>query len=273
MTTPLIGLAQLMRMAYNGEDLAPLGNQLIQRAETQADGNTLMDLSTLLQLRGNRDLALQMQLDALALQQIYSPPTAGNAHSLQLCVLMVAGDLMANSPLEFLLEQIDVTLLLCYPNEHRSLLSQLPAHDLLFVAVAQSDDNMSLLNYLADELATWHKPVLNRPERIALLSRDQSCRLFKSLAGINMPVTIRVNREHLIAISQSVVPLERLLTDTYYPIIVRPVDSHAGHGLEKFIPHTIWMTTYKAIMRLNSIFLRLLTIAERMGGFANTVLY
>ena len=234
---PLIGLAQLMRRAYNGEDLAPLGTTLIQRAETQADANTLMDLSTLLQLRGNRDLALQVQLDALALQQLYHPPTTGNADSLKLCALMVAGDLMANSPLEFLLEQAEITLILAYPNAHQPLLSQLPAHDLLFVAVAQSDDNMPLLNYLADELNTWHKPVLNRPERIALLSRDQSCRLFTALPGIVMPVTARLTRQQLMPVSQAIIPLDKLLADTDYPIIIRPVDSHAGHGLEKI--HTV----------------------------------
>lgn len=229
----LIGLAQLMRWAYNGDDLAPLGTALIQRAETQADANTLMDLSTLLQLRGHRDLALQVQLDALALQQVYLPPTAGKTDSLKLCTLMVAGDLMSNSPLEFLLEQAEIALILAYPNAHQPLLSQLPAHDLLFVAVAQSDDNMPLLNYLADELKTWHKPVLNRPERIALLSRDQSCRLFTDLPGIVMPVTLRIARQHLMPISQSVVPLDKLLANVRYPIIIRPVDSHAGHGLEK----------------------------------------
>ena len=41
-TEPLIGLAKLMRMAYSGCDLAPLGTQLIERAETDTGGHALM---------------------------------------------------------------------------------------------------------------------------------------------------------------------------------------------------------------------------------------
>ena len=51
---PLIGLASLMRMAFSGVDLAPLGTQLIARADTEprtADANALLDLSIVLQLR------------------------------------------------------------------------------------------------------------------------------------------------------------------------------------------------------------------------------
>ena len=46
---PLIGLAALMRQAFSGVDLKPLGAQLIERsARDPDDANALMDLSTVL---------------------------------------------------------------------------------------------------------------------------------------------------------------------------------------------------------------------------------
>jgi len=99
---PLIGLAALMRMAYSGVDLGPLGAELVARAERNpADANALMDLSTVLQLRGNREIALATQLQALEIQQIYSPPTAAGEAKLKVLAIMAPGDLMSNTPQEF----------------------------------------------------------------------------------------------------------------------------------------------------------------------------
>lgn len=230
-TPPLIGLAELMRRTVAGEDLAALGERLIKRANT--DTNALLDLSTLLQLRGDRDLALLAQDEAIRAQQIYTPPTAGEKIALRVCCLMSRGDLMANTPLEFLLEHAGVALHLVYVTENRPLPAQLPAHDVLFVAVAQSDDNMPLLRELAAALASWPRPVLNQPARIASLSRDRAPELLKSLPGVTMPATLRIDRRILEAIGQGIIPLGRHLEDGDFPVIVRPVDSHAGHGLDK----------------------------------------
>lgn len=232
-TTPLIGLAKLMRMAFADVDLSPLGSQLIARAETTPDANTLMDLSTVLQLRGNRDLALLMQSQAINLQQIYTPPTASDLVNIRVCAILSTGDLMANTPLEFLLEESDVALTLVYVTENQPLPAQLPDHDVVFVAIAQSDDNMWLLKELDTTLASWSRPVLNPPARIALLSRDGAGELLKALPGIRMPITVRLDRQSLEQLSHSGVSIRHYLEDGDYPIIVRPVDSHAGQGLGK----------------------------------------
>jgi len=235
--TPLIGLAKLMRMAFSGEDLAPLGAELIARAEADADADTLMDLSTVLQLRGNRDLALLMQAEAIRSRQIYAPPTATGQAAIRVCAIMSSGDLMANTPLEFLLEDSDVALTLVYVTEERPLPAQLPDHDVLFIAIAQSDDNMPLLKEMDSIVASWPRPVLNQPARIALLSRDRACSVLKSAPGVMMPVTVRVDKQVLEEISHRIVPIGSLHEDADnridYPIIVRPIDSHAGHGLDK----------------------------------------
>lgn len=232
-TEPLIGLAKLMRMAYSGQDLAPLGAQLIERAETETGGHALMDLSTVLQLRGNRDLALSVQAQAIENQQIYSPPTATGPVNIRLLAIMSAGDLMANTPVEFLLEDSDVALDIVYATENLPLPTELPDHDVLFVAVAQSDRNMPLLEQIDAALALWPRPILNRPDRIALMSRNEACALLKSAPGIEMPITVRIARQTLQQIADGEIPLTDILEHGELPIIVRPVDSHAGKDLDK----------------------------------------
>ncbi|MGZ4953854.1 MAG: ATP-grasp domain-containing protein [Methylobacter sp.] len=232
-TEPLIGLTKLMRMAYSGYDLAPLGTQLIERAETDTSGHALMDLSTVLQLRGNRDLALTMQAQAIETQQIYSPPTATGQVNIRLLAIMSTGDLMANTPVEFLLENSDIALDIVYVTQGLPLPANLPDHDALFVAVAQSDQNMPLLKHLNAAIASWPRPVLNRPDRIALMSRNEACALLKSAPGVEMPITVRIARQPLKQVAHQALPLTDILADGKFPIIIRPVDSHAGKDLDK----------------------------------------
>jgi glutathione synthase/RimK-type ligase-like ATP-grasp enzyme len=237
----LIGVVSLMRQAVSGVDLGPLGTQLILRAGEDprtANANALMDLSTVLQLRGERELALEMQSHALAMQQIYSPPMCRgqvdrDTAAVRLLAVMGAGDLMSNSPIEFLLEEADVALDLVYVTEALDLPQNLPPHDVLFVAVAESTRNIPLLDRIRTAVASWPHPVLNRPERIATLSRDNNGVLLMDVPGVLMPATIKVDRQVLDRIGQGALPIAAILDNCDFPVIVRPVDSHAGQGLER----------------------------------------
>jgi len=241
---PLIGLAALMRMAFSGIDLAPLGSQLIARAERDPnDANALMDLSTVLQLRGHRETALGVQAQALEIQQLYRPPTGTGKTGIRLLAIMGPGDLMSNSPLEFLLEDADVALDLLYVAPGLPLPPSLPDHDVLFIAIAQSDENLPLLREIESAIKSWPRPVLNRPDRITWMSRDGACALLKSVPGIVVPVTARISRQVLEQIGNNTLSITTVLEDGDFPIIVRPVDSHAGQGLEK-IEHPAALAEY-----------------------------
>jgi glutathione synthase/RimK-type ligase-like ATP-grasp enzyme len=230
---PLIGLAPLMRQAFSGADMKQLGAQLIERsAQYPDDAHTLMDLSTVLQLTGNREIALATQAQALEMQQIYHLPATGAA-ALRVLAVMAPGDLMANTPLEFLLEGSDVALDLLYLTPGLAELPTLPDHDVLFVAVGESDENRPLLEQLAGVLPQWPRPVLNAPDRIARLSRDRACRLLQTAEGIEMPTASRVGRAALEQVACSKQPLAAIVEYVAFPVIVRPVGSHAGSGLEK----------------------------------------
>lgn len=231
---PLIGLAVLMRMAYSGVDLAPMGERLIARAQRNPeDANALMDLSTLLQLRGDRELGLAMQAQALEMRQLYHSPTIVDPVGVRLLAIVGQGDLMSNTPLEFLLEGSDVALNLLYVAPELPLPRSLPDHDVLFVAIGESDQNLPLLRQIGDVMKSWPRPVLNLPERIARMSRDDACVMLKSAPGVVMPVTARIDRQTLVRIGSAAMSISSVLEDGAFPIIVRPVGSHAGQGLLK----------------------------------------
>jgi glutathione synthase/RimK-type ligase-like ATP-grasp enzyme len=219
---PFIGLLPLMRLAYSGAELAPLGQKLIEKTEQNPnDANALMDLSMVLQLRGNKELALQFQKDAINLQPLYFPPLTTKMPKIRVLALMSLGDLMANSPIEFLLENSDVELIQFYITEPEHLDEPLPEHDLLFVAIAESEQNLPLLKQITPILKSWHCPVLNKPEYIAKMARDCACELLANVENIVMPTTQRLTAAEI------------KKTTFSFPMIIRPVDSHAGHDLEK----------------------------------------
>jgi glutathione synthase/RimK-type ligase-like ATP-grasp enzyme len=231
---PLIGLARLMRMAYSGIDLAPFGTQLIERANRNPnDANALMDLSTVLQLRGDWELALRMQHQALQLQQVYTPPTVATPAAIRLLAVMGPGDLMSNTPLEFLLEDVDVALDILYVAPDIPSPPALPDHDVMFVAIGESEQNIPLLQTMANIVADWPRPVLNQPQRIAALSRDNTCALLEAVPGVTMPATVRVSRQMLEQVGRAELPVDVVIEEGVFPLIVRPVDSHAGRGLAR----------------------------------------
>lgn len=231
---PLIGVAPLMLRAFRHEDLAPLAQVLVARAQAHPlDASAYLDCSTVLQLTGDHDVALAVQAEAVRIQPRYTLPARRGTAPLRLLVLMGLGDLMSNTPIEFLVEDSDVTLELLYLTQDAPWPEQFPEHDVMMVALAESETNQPLLQRLSATLAGWPRPILNRPERIAVLSRDGACAALAGIAGVEMPRTARVSRAQLAALVQAPDTLAGLLPDAAFPLIVRPIGSHAGHDLEK----------------------------------------
>lgn len=230
----LIGQAKLMTMAFSGVDLTPLGMRLMERAAANPnDANALMDLSTVLQLKEQLDIALTMQAQALAIQPLYQLPADSGEAGIRLLALMAPGDFMTNTPLDFLLEGSDIALDMLYLGLDLALPPALPEHDVLFVALGESDRTHALLALIEDVLKTWPRPVLNRPERIALTSRDGASAVLRSAHGVVMPVSARIDRQTLEKLARAELPISAVLEDGAFPVIARPVDSHAGRGLMK----------------------------------------
>ena len=231
---PLIGLARLARVAFAGADLGPSKARLLARlSHNENDANALMDLSTVMQLMGQRDLGLSLQQAALEIQQTYRLRCSADSTGIRLLAILSPGDLAENNGLEFLTEGSDITLDMLYMGADIPLPATLPDHDLAIVAVSESDRNKTLLRHLATFMKSWPRPVLCAPDRIARLSRDGVCALLQTQPGIEMPVTTRIARQTLESIGRSETAVTEFVRDGGFPIIVRPVDSQKGIGLTK----------------------------------------
>lgn len=231
---PPIGAAALMRCAFYHDDLRPVGEALLARAQAHPDdANAWLDASFVLQLLGRREDGLEVQRHALALRSLYALPAPARAPALNLLVLMGPGDFMANTPIEFLLQTSDIAAQVQYVTPDLPLPEQVPDHDVLLVAIAQSDANAPLLRDVAQMLDGWPRPVINRPEQIAHLSRDGAHAQLDGATGVLMPRTVRVARATAAQLADGTLDLGALLPGAAFPLIVRPVDSHAGTDLHK----------------------------------------
>lgn len=231
-----LGSAALMRMACAEQDMTLLSSRLLAEigsAPTFEHADAMLDLSTLLQLKGERSVALVLQGEALRLKQLYHLPAPNGTTRIRLLTLMTPGDLMSNTPLDFLLEGSDIALDILYVAPHLPFPESLPEHDVMFVGIGESDETQPLLQLLDVALQGWPRPTLNRAEQILWLSRDRAYTLLSGLPGVVMPGTARVSRAALNEALQTRHTLQHLLADIAYPLIIRPVGSHAGHGLEK----------------------------------------
>jgi hypothetical protein len=230
----LIGLPTLAKLAFDGCDLAPVWNDLVARTKADAnDAAALMDLSTIAHLQGRPEDRLALQAMALKIGRRYGlPATTIAAKPLRLLALMAPGDFMANIPIEFMLDGSAVALELLYLSEDEPL-PPLPAHDVALVAIAESSGNQALLRQASKLVPTWPKPLLNAPEHIARLTREGTWELLKAAPGVTMPMNAAIGRANLTRIAQGTLAVEDVLGGEGFPIIARPEDSHAGHGLEK----------------------------------------
>jgi hypothetical protein len=75
--------------------------------------------------------------------------------------------------------------------------------------------------------------VVNSPQHIARLTRDGTWALLKSAPGVEIPMNARIDRQSFERIARGEAAIEDVLEGCTFPIIARPVDSHAGEGLCK----------------------------------------
>ena len=231
----LVGLAAIGRMVFaSSGELQPLWDRLLAAIDGgPGDAARMMDLSTILLATGNRDQGLALQAQALERNCLYRP---GGARSggLKLLALMAPGDLMANTPIEFLLEGSDVELTLLYVGASVALPPDLPEHDVAFLAVGESAANLPVLRGLEAAVPTWPRPMLNAaPRRISQLTRDGVCALLEGAPGLVAPRAARLDRTGLKRLAEGVLTLRDVLPGADFPVLVRPIGSHAGAGLAK----------------------------------------
>jgi glutathione synthase/RimK-type ligase-like ATP-grasp enzyme len=244
--TPFLGLAPFLRMSIAGVEMLSVAREMLAKATLSPDdANLWMNLSIVTQCVGQRELGLALQAQALACQRIYHLRASEQPVKLRLLMLMVPGDLAANTPLECLLELSDIDLDFYYVTPGNPLAVTVPEHDVLLVALSETDENRELLLALTALLAHWPKPVVNAPQYIPSTGRAAASALLQNVPGLLIPPTLRAARPALQAIAAGSRRLAEVYAGCDFPIILRPLGSHGGHDLDK-IEHPEDLANYLA---------------------------
>jgi hypothetical protein len=225
-----IGMARLAKMAFDGADLRPLWRELIVKLlDGTAEAGEGLDLSLIAQLLGDKQAGLAIQYDTLLSHQLFRPPCAANPR-LRVLALAAATDMGSNTPIEFLLEESGIALMMLYVLPEVGLPIPLPDHDVAIVIASDSEDCRDALQMIDQAAPRWPRPLLNPPKLVCNLDRDKLHQLLSGIDGLEIPVTIPAGRVQLLQPTQSI---EAVAGIAAFPVIARPRGSHAGVGLAK----------------------------------------
>ncbi|TAL86931.1 MAG: hypothetical protein EPN74_03140 [Rhodanobacter sp.] len=227
----LLGLAQLLRAAYRDEDLTVHVPDLVERGQAD-DAYAMLDLALILQLRFQKEQGLAVLREALKIRRSFRLCT-GQSTSLRVLVIKVPGDLMANTPLECILENAGFTLDVLYVDEILPWPTVVPDHELAFVAISEADAHRSVLAQLAAYMEAWPRPVLNPAHRIPQLSRTSAFEMLREVPGLCVAATCRISRANLQQLVAEPSRQDVMLPQIRFPLILRPIGSHAGTDLCK----------------------------------------
>lgn len=229
-----VGMAKIAKAAFDGQDLEPRWTALLAKLlGGSAEAGEGLDLALIAQLRGDKASGLAIQHDVLQSHQLYRVAGGPAAPRLRVLALAAATDMGSNTPIEFLLEDTDIELMLLYVVPGAALPAPLPAHDVAIVIASDSEDCQHALREIDAVAARWPRPLLNPPQQIWHLDRDKLHARLAGIEGLVIPATLAAGRDLLVEISEEREWLSAVAEDLTFPIIIRPRGSHAGVGLEK----------------------------------------
>ncbi|MGU3450138.1 ATP-grasp domain-containing protein [Methylobacterium sp. 391_Methyba4] len=226
--SPMIGPARLIRAAFEASDMAALAQEILARSpDGVIDAGAAMDLATILLLMHRTDEALQLQTDILQGQRLFSLRSNPDQARVRVLILVTAGDLMANTPIDFLLNDDDFSLTYLFLCPGEDMPRDLPEHDVLITGIAYSSGAEPLLEAVAAAAEGWSRPIVNHPRAVLKTSRHGIADALRGAEGILAPAVALLDRAALSASAS------RLPEGLDYPVLVRPLDTHAGNDLQK----------------------------------------
>ncbi len=211
----ILGTAALASQAFRGATLPNLLQSV--RLASKNPASLAYDQGLALQLSFRREPGLALQATALAQSALFRVRATENARR-RILAFCAPGDLMTNTPLEFLAEGAGARLDLIFISSDRPLPRSLPDHDIAFCAISETAPEV--LARLTPWLTAWPRPVLNKPPAAARLRREIAARILTGLDGVLVP-----NADCLDAAALRATP------DDWFPFLVRPAGTHAGEGL------------------------------------------
>lgn len=233
-TNVIFGKAPIVRAFYEKRDISLLWDNLFSRVSANLeDAAAFMDVSILLNTVGEAEKATISQQAALGITRTFHIRN-GDGSGRTVLVFVTAGNFMANTPIEFLLEGSNTNLILHYVDAETTNLDDVPAHDVAFMAIGESAENLPVLENMDRLLKVWQGPVMNEaPLRVIDLSRDGVANTFANEPSILAPPSYRVARTELQKLAANEIAVETIAGGSAYPVIVRPLGTHAGKGMEK----------------------------------------
>ena len=233
-----IGTARLVQLGFQGADLTSIRDKL--RAYRGEPG-AAMDLAVVEQLLGNRALGLAIQQQALRQEQCYRSSGCLMPPRLRLLALAAPLDIGGNTPIEFLVQGTDIELKVLYVVPGRPIEHLIPDHDIAIVIIPDDEEGSASLDDVKSLVVGWPRPFLNEPAKIAQTDRDRLFTLLDRVPNLLIAPTEKVSRHELAVIGAGGAPPAPLT----FPLIVRPVGSHAGRGLER-LQHAMGIEPYLA---------------------------
>ena len=199
--------------------LGPMMPNAIEEAASDPDpSNMFMRMFYLLQAVGKEKMALEMQAKALERRSLYRVADPA-VPEVKLLALMGPGTMLDNTPLDYVIQNSNIRLDLLYVHPDLTLPESIPDHDIAIIALAESDKSRPLLNLMNELIANWPRPVLNKPLRILGCSRNAVFQQLKDIPNLLVPEVHRCDRAQVM--------------NTFYPMTIRPLDTHCGRGLMK----------------------------------------
>jgi len=234
-TDPVIDLpnqAALLRKVFEGAPVVPLIQAELDRLHKDVtDAGAYLSLSLLYQLAGQKENGMGCLDAGLHYARLFRQPSEGA--TLRLLTICARGDLMTNTPVELLLEGLPVEVTRLYVDSLAGLPDQVPDHDVALFAIGEADETRAALESFRTMKGLWPRPMLNDPIAILDLSRDRLWRKLEGVPGLFTPPTIRITAGALMGVARGDQALSDVLPGGAYPLIVRPVGSHAGKGLTR----------------------------------------
>ncbi len=226
----IIGMAALTTAAMQGADADALA-AMIDRLDTDPVAR-LYDTSIAYQLSFRRAEGLDLQDEAVSASPLFRVRRDGESRAgLRLLAIVAPGVLMLNTPLDFITNHLDVRLDLLFVVPDKGLPATIPDHDVAFFAVGEAD--AAMVARLHRLFESWPRPALNDPGFLPVLARDRLSGLLAGVPSICSPPTVMVSRNQLDDLLRDGGDIGDLLPGCSYPVLIRPLGSHAGAGLKK----------------------------------------
>lgn len=182
-------------------------------------------LSGLYESLQNAEAATSHRREALSIKRGYEPCPSPAPPIRTILAIAVDGGAQANLPLEFLLNMHRTAMHVHYVDPP-GMPAVLPSHDVLVNAMEYLESSAAAIEACATIASRSAAPLINDPRNLPRIARTELPHTLRDIA-VQVPVSARIARERLSSVSTEGDIVSQL------PIVIRPVDTHRGEGLER----------------------------------------